>query len=395
VSRCRACFLAASCFVTTTAVARSRGNTAGLDVLPRTCNGAIPLVAPEYCPCNEQPFAVRLDALRNLDRAPPTPARSGPLDARQRGYCVEALLYDVMLAEGLAPRASYRPAGEQIDGSFVIHGRPLLLEAKWVKDPIPASAIYAFKGKVDGKLVGTIGLMLAVNGFSEDAIPALTAGKEVNVLLASGDDLAAALDPPGSFTAMVAHKIRAAIDEGVVFAPYRLTVDGTASATISQTPDRPDVGDISFVVEGPLDAEIVGHLGRKVLDELGAPHRIVTLPALGKINGARLVASVRDALGPQALVGLVVDADDESAADEQQRLGSHDAVRGRQVIVIAAEPTLEAAWLGVPPGEHRSRRAAVREALPQVDLAELRRSEPSFDRFALSLEQHVRASGWP
>lgn len=355
------------------------------------CDGAR-VAAPDYCPCNDQSFAARLDALRDLQQAPNTPARRGPLNAQQRGYCLEALLHDVMLNEELAPRASYRPEGEQVDGSFVLHSKPLLLEAKWLKDPVPASAIYAFKGKVDGKLVGTIGLMLAVNGFSDDAIPALTAGKDINVLLASGDDLSAALSPSGSFTAMVAHKIRAAVDEGVVFAPYRVTVDGSASATIGQTPRLAEVAEISFVVEGPLDAQIVGHLGRIVLDELGARHRIVTLPALGKINGARLVASVRDAVGPQALVGLIVDADAQSAEDEQQRLGAHESVRGRQILVIAAAPTLETAWLGVPVGDLTWRRAAVAETLGQVDLAALRQREPSFDRFAEALERHVRAS---
>ncbi len=56
------------------------------------------------------------------------------------------------------PHTSMRPKGEVIDGSFVLDDRYFLLEAKWHKDPIPASDLYAFKGKVDGKLIGTIGV---------------------------------------------------------------------------------------------------------------------------------------------------------------------------------------------------------------------------------------------
>lgn len=37
----------------------------------------------------------------------------------------------------------------------------MLLEAKWTKNPMPASSLYQFKGKIDGKLAGTLGLFTA------------------------------------------------------------------------------------------------------------------------------------------------------------------------------------------------------------------------------------------
>ena len=54
-------------------------------------------------------------------------------------------------------------------------GKTYLLEAKWRKQPIPASDLYAFKGKVDGKLVGTIGVFISMSDYSADAIDALKA----------------------------------------------------------------------------------------------------------------------------------------------------------------------------------------------------------------------------
>jgi hypothetical protein len=41
-----------------------------------------------------------------------------------------------------------------------------LLEAKWHRDEfeLPASTIYEFKGKVDGKLVGTVGIFISMSG---------------------------------------------------------------------------------------------------------------------------------------------------------------------------------------------------------------------------------------
>src|SRR5688500_9312943 len=74
----------------------------------------------------------------------------------QRGRALEGLICQILEAERLEPRLRFRPKGEEIDGSFVFGGRVYLLEAKWTTRPVAASELYAFRGKVDGKLVGTI-----------------------------------------------------------------------------------------------------------------------------------------------------------------------------------------------------------------------------------------------
>ncbi|WP_440800685.1 hypothetical protein [Pseudomonas syringae] len=76
---------------------------------------------------------------------------------QKRGRDFELVLNKFLSDEDMEPRTNMRPTGEEIDGSFAMGDRFFLLEAKWHADPIPASSLYAFKGKVDGKLIGTIG----------------------------------------------------------------------------------------------------------------------------------------------------------------------------------------------------------------------------------------------
>jgi hypothetical protein len=107
------------------------------------------------------------------------PADADAASLRQRGYRLEALICDLLRADDLDSRTSYRIKGEQIDGSFSLDGKIFLIEAKWHRDQLPASALYEFKGKIDGKLVGTVGIFLSMSGYSSDAIDVLGLGKSL------------------------------------------------------------------------------------------------------------------------------------------------------------------------------------------------------------------------
>ena len=121
------------------------------------------------------------------------PEDADPTWYRKRGYAFEGILKNCLTHEQLDPRSSYKTEGEQIDGSFFLDGSVFLLEAKWHKDELPASAIYQFKGKVDGKLAGTIGVFISMSGYSKDAVDALTLGKSLNVILFGKEDIDAAI----------------------------------------------------------------------------------------------------------------------------------------------------------------------------------------------------------
>ena len=111
------------------------------------------------------------------------PPDSNAVWKRARGYKFEKLLAALLRADHLDERTSYKVSGEQIDGSFFLDGMVFLLEAKWHTDAVPASTLYQFKGMVDGKLSGTIGVFISMSGYSKDAVDALTLGKSLNLIL--------------------------------------------------------------------------------------------------------------------------------------------------------------------------------------------------------------------
>lgn len=148
--------------------------------------------------------------------------QSSNVKPQHRGYLFEKLISSVLQLDNLDPRTSYRPKGEQVDGSFFWQGQTFLFEAKWVQLPVPASDIYAFKGKVDGKFHTTSGIFISFNGFSDDIISVLGHGKELNVLLFDDKDVQLVFDGKISFIELLRFKLRQAGDTGVINARYEL-----------------------------------------------------------------------------------------------------------------------------------------------------------------------------
>ena len=159
----------------------------------------------------------RIDFRRQYQgfKRPPTGAQ--PQWYRRRGREFERILSALLEEEGLDPRLHYRLAGEEIDGSFVLGHRVFLLEAKWQKHPITASTLYEFKGKVDGKLVGTLGIFISMSGYSKDAVDALTVGKDLNVVLLDGADVDICMEKSAGFKVLLLHKLRLAAEKGLVY----------------------------------------------------------------------------------------------------------------------------------------------------------------------------------
>lgn len=91
-------------------------------------------------------------------------------DAQQRGVDFESLLNELFALWDLTPRAAYNLDHEHIDGAFTFRTDDYLLEARWWATPLGPKELNDFKAKVDGKARNTLGLMVAVNGFTEGAI---------------------------------------------------------------------------------------------------------------------------------------------------------------------------------------------------------------------------------
>lgn len=133
---------------------------------------------------------------------------------QRRGYRLEELLAGVTALEGLDPSPSYRGRGEQIDGLFVLAGRYFLLETKWHERELPASEVFAFWGKVEGKLAGTIGVFVSMSGFSQEAAGALALGKAMKIILVSGGDVRAVFNGDITWSRLIERKLRRAAQRG-------------------------------------------------------------------------------------------------------------------------------------------------------------------------------------
>ena len=109
-----------------------------------------------------------------------------------RGQDFEVLINDVLEDENLLIKRGYHTSdnkSEQIDGAIEIQNRIILLEVKWVKKNIAASELYAFIGKTESKLVGTLGLFISKEKLSDNFINAIVKGRKRNILLIHGEDI--------------------------------------------------------------------------------------------------------------------------------------------------------------------------------------------------------------
>ena len=191
----------------------------------------------------------------------------GGLSPQERGRRFEAWLRKLFNAHGLDARPSFRPVGEEIDGSFVLDNRTFLYEAKWPAKSLPASSIYAFKAKVDGKLAGTIGVYISMAGFGSATVDALEKGKDLNVLLVDEADLVVALDI--GIDAVLRVKLRVAAEQGTVHFPVRVhEVTASEDRLLALASISVAARKFVVVVEGRLDQAIVARFARRIVRDL-------------------------------------------------------------------------------------------------------------------------------
>ncbi len=151
--------------------------------------------------------------------------RVASLDAGTRGRRFEEFFDGILKRERLSPRRRYRPSGEEIDGSFVLSDRVYLIELKWEQKKLPASTLYEFRGKVEGKLEGTLGVLISMSGYSNDAIDALVRGKTTNIILFDQADVEAIVGGKTWFRDLLRRKLRVAAERGLPYKPFKTMQD--------------------------------------------------------------------------------------------------------------------------------------------------------------------------
>jgi hypothetical protein len=148
-------------------------------------------------------------------------------DAQARGYRLEKILYGLFELFDLDPKASFKVIGEQIDGAFTFENTDYLLEAKWQKEPVRAADLDSLAGKLSRKLDNTLGLYLAINGYSEDGVRAHSSGRRL-MLLMDGSDLMAVLEGRVDLVQLLLRKRRAAAQSGNIYLKIHEILTGGA-----------------------------------------------------------------------------------------------------------------------------------------------------------------------
>ncbi len=138
-------------------------------------------------------------------------------DAHIRGKKFESLLNDLFALHDLYPRAAYDLASEQIDGALTFQNADYLLEAKWWKTALEPEHLHVFDAKVRSKAKHTLGLFVAVNGFTQGAIQRHSHGTAL--ILLDGADLYAILEGRISLTEVLERKRRHAAETGIPMLP--------------------------------------------------------------------------------------------------------------------------------------------------------------------------------
>ena len=222
------------------------------------------------------------------------PENAPALLKRKRGRDLEKFMKMLLESERLEPKIRLRPTGEELDGSFVLDNRVFLFELKWHGPPIPAPVIYIFQGKVDGKLVGTVGFFISISGYSEKSVDALTKGKALNVLLFDGEDLKQTLPVENGFSLACRIKLRAAVEDGLIFFPFKavdLHIPKTEKSIVREsvlslqtTPIAADLPDVIVLSEGITDRLILTEVIAHAISETFSAKRIRLVDAGGKMN---------------------------------------------------------------------------------------------------------------
>lgn len=91
-------------------------------------------------------------------------------EARKRGYEFEKYLNNLFSIFGLDPHASYRTDTDQIDGSFILNGNTILLEAKYRIASLSKNDLILFENKVARKSSFARGLFVSLSDFDENVI---------------------------------------------------------------------------------------------------------------------------------------------------------------------------------------------------------------------------------
>ena len=132
---------------------------------------------------------------------------NGLTDSNKRGREFENLLEHLFRASGLWCKRDVRSdAREQIDLIVRWEQYLALVEAKWQKNPVSITQLQAFQWRLRQRGNVTIGIFIAINGFSDFALQEAKI-QETSLLLLDETDLSAILSQNTSLTEILWMKL--------------------------------------------------------------------------------------------------------------------------------------------------------------------------------------------
>lgn len=304
---------------------------------------------------------------------------------QQRGFEFEKLIYSVLYSEGLEPRSGYKPEGEQVDGSFFWKGQTFLLEAKWVQNPLPASSIYSFKGKLDGKFHTTSGIFISVNGYSDDVEDALKFGKSLNIILFDKSDIPLIFNGEVTFTEVLKFKLRQAGDTGSLQVSYNLKEKAVEISKIEPTEvlsfaefsklqqhKSTKIDDLLVFVEGKTDIPLINNFIKPIKNYYSLSYRIEALNGAGNIRQLPSLLNIYGSFNKTKAVIVILDNDQ---AGETTNNTIQNIVEQFQKSSIYVRPI----FLFID--EHLKQRLSKEMSIDEL------RNEPLFERLELFISQ--------
>ncbi len=103
----------------------------------------------------------------------------------EAGYAFETWFYDLTKYFEITSRPPYKTDGRQIDGSLSLDGTEFLIETKFPKTENKTGApdIDVFMAKINSKAENTMGIFLAMSGYTSEAIKAASRDRTPMLLM--------------------------------------------------------------------------------------------------------------------------------------------------------------------------------------------------------------------
>lgn len=147
-------------------------------------------------------------------------------NAQQRGYGLEAILYELFSLFELTPRGAFRRVGEQIDGAFTHNKEHFLLEAKWQQQKSNLADLRDLDGAVGSSLDNTLGLFISLSGYSKEALTGYLQGSRPRIICMDAAHLIHVLEGRMDLADLIERLKDAAVHKRNVFVPMSEILQG-------------------------------------------------------------------------------------------------------------------------------------------------------------------------